>query len=110
MTTDPTSSSTSSQPTASQALAEQTKSLGENAFMQLLVTQLKNQDPTQPQDSSQFVTQLAQFTSLEKLTSMDQSLNTLTSIDASLTKISQILAPLGAVAAAAADTTSTTES
>ena len=41
MTTNPTSSSTSSQPTASQALAEQTKSLGENAFMQLLVTQLR---------------------------------------------------------------------
>jgi flagellar basal-body rod modification protein FlgD len=51
--------------------------LGENAFMQLLVTQLQHQDPTQPQDSSEFVAQLAQFTSLEKLTSIDTSLATI---------------------------------
>jgi flagellar basal-body rod modification protein FlgD len=112
MTTDPTSS-TSSNPAAapaSQALADQTGSLGEDAFMQLLVTQLQNQDPTQPQDSSQFVTQLAQFSSLEKLTSMDQTLTTLTSINASLTNLTQLLAPLGALAAPSPDTTSTTQS
>lgn len=109
MTTDPTSSSTSSNGVtapASQALADQTGSLGEDAFMQLLVTQLQNQDPTQPQDSSQFVTQLAQFSSLEKLTSMDQTLNTLTSINSSLTNLTQLLAPLGALAAPSTDTTS----
>ena len=93
MTTEPIASTRSSAE-ASQALFEQTKSLGQDAFMQLLVTQLKNQDPTQPQDSSQFVAQLAQFTSLEKLTSMNQSLTALTNIDASLAKITQLLSKI----------------
>lgn len=48
--------------------------LGEDAFMQLLITELQHQDPTQPQDDSQLLAQLAQFSSLEKLTSIDQSL------------------------------------
>lgn len=36
-------------------------------FLKLMVTQLKNQDPMNPQDSSEFLAQTAQFTSLEKL-------------------------------------------
>ncbi len=39
-------------------------------FMTLLVAQLKNQDPTQPQDGMQFVTQLAQFSNLEQSVAM----------------------------------------
>jgi flagellar basal-body rod modification protein FlgD len=117
MTTHPTTSATvptMSTPASAttQALAQQTASLGEDAFMQLLVTQLKNQDPTQPQDSSQFVTQLAQFSSLEKLTTMNQSLTTLASINSSLTNISQTLSQLGAATPPAdpGGTTSTTSS
>jgi flagellar hook assembly protein FlgD len=109
MTTDPTTSSSGGS-NASQPSAQKTNSLGEDAFMQLLVTQLKNQDPTQPQDGSAFVAQLAQFTQLEKLTSMDETLNKLTSIDASLTNISQLLTTIGGAAATAAETTSTTQS
>ncbi len=36
-------------------------------FLQLLVAQLKGQDPLNPMDGTQFVTQLAQFSSLEEL-------------------------------------------
>lgn len=46
-------------------------------FMKLLVAQLKNQDPLQPQDGAQFVAQLAQFNSLEQLTGMRQSIDQL---------------------------------
>lgn len=108
MTTDPTTSSSGAPDTAQPA--KTTKPLGEDAFMQLLVTQLKNQDPTQPQDGSAFVAQLAQFTQLEKLTSMNETLTKLTSIDASLTNISQLLTTLGGAAATATETTSTTQS
>ncbi len=42
-------------------------SLGQNAFLQLLVAQLKYQDPLQPMNDTQFVTQLAQFQMLSVL-------------------------------------------
>lgn len=43
------------------------KELGKDAFMSLLLTQMKNQDPTNPLKSHEMAAQLAQFTSLEKL-------------------------------------------
>lgn len=54
--------------------------LGENAFLQLLVTQLQHQDPLQPQDDTQFLAQLAQFTSLEQLTNINTSLQQLVTL------------------------------
>lgn len=39
--------------------------LGKDEFVKLLITQLSNQDPTSPQDSSAFVAQLAQFANIE---------------------------------------------
>jgi len=41
--------------------------LGRNAFLNLLVTQLQNQDPLEPQADGEFLAQLAQFSSLEQL-------------------------------------------
>lgn len=49
----------------------------EQAFLQLLIAQMQNQDPTQPQDGTQFVAQLAQFSSLEQQIQMRQDLDTL---------------------------------
>jgi flagellar basal-body rod modification protein FlgD len=40
----------------------------QSVFMQLLIAQLKHQDPENPADGTQFVTQLAQFTTLEQTT------------------------------------------
>lgn len=45
--------------------------VSQNTFLTLLITQLKNQDPLNPQDSSQFVSQLASFSSLEQMTNMN---------------------------------------
>ena len=56
-----------------------TDASGKNAFMTLLVEQLKHQDPTQPQDGAQFVTQLAQFNSLDQLIGIKSSIDQLTS-------------------------------
>ncbi|MEW6736402.1 MAG: flagellar hook capping FlgD N-terminal domain-containing protein [Acidobacteriota bacterium] len=46
-------------------------------FLKLLVAQLKNQDPLAPQDGAQFVAQLAQFSSLDQLISINQQLGEL---------------------------------
>lgn len=53
------------------------KTLDKNAFLNLLVTQLQHQDPTQPQADTQFIAQLATFSSLEQMTQMNQSLTTI---------------------------------
>jgi flagellar basal-body rod modification protein FlgD len=44
-------------------------------FLQLLVAQIKNQDPTNPADGTQFVAQLAQFSQLEQTIAMRQDLD-----------------------------------
>jgi flagellar basal-body rod modification protein FlgD len=54
-------------------------SLGKDAFLKLLVAQLKYQDPSKPADSTQFLAQTAQFTQVEKLEELSANQqNTLT--------------------------------
>jgi flagellar basal-body rod modification protein FlgD len=51
--------------------------LGKEVFLQLLVTQLQHQDPLDPQDNSQFLAQLAQFSSLESLQTISDDMTAL---------------------------------
>ena len=59
---------------ASTSLKKSDDAMGRDAFLKLLVTQLQHQDPTQPQADGEFLAQLAQFSSLEQLTQMQQTL------------------------------------
>jgi flagellar basal-body rod modification protein FlgD len=63
--------STQNQPQTQVARKDQ---LGRDAFLNLLVTQLQHQDPMQPQANGEFIAQLAQFSSLEQLTTMSDTL------------------------------------
>lgn len=55
------------------------KDLGKQDFMNLLITQLTNQDPLAPQDSVEFVSQLAQFSGLEQLNNLNKGIEELQS-------------------------------
>ena len=57
-----------------QSTTNRTGGLGREAFLQLLVTQLAHQDPMQPQSDSEFIAQLAQFSSLEQLSNIQSTL------------------------------------
>lgn len=48
-----------------------------NSFLKLLVTQMQNQDPTAPMDATQYVSQLATFSSVEQSVQMNAKLETL---------------------------------
>jgi flagellar basal-body rod modification protein FlgD len=48
----------------------------EEVFLQLLVSQIKNQDPLNPTDSTQFVSQLAQFSELEQVIGIRSDIET----------------------------------
>jgi len=54
-----------------------TQTLGENDFLNLLTTELQNQDPMQPMDNTQSIAEMAQFSSLEQMNNMATSMGTL---------------------------------
>lgn len=64
--------------------------LGKEDFLKLLVAQLSNQDPTQPMDDTQFVTQLATYSSLEQQMTTNSNLEELISVTKSTTSSSAV--------------------
>jgi flagellar basal-body rod modification protein FlgD len=57
--------------------ASDSSNITSDDFLTLLVSELKNQDPTQPTDPNQYITQLAQVNSLQQLISINQGIGTL---------------------------------
>ncbi|RQO63597.1 flagellar hook capping protein [Paucibacter sp. KBW04] len=56
-------------------------------FLRILVAQLNNQDPLKPLDNQEFVTQLAQFTSLQQTQNLDDKLGQLLSVQGSMQSV-----------------------
>jgi flagellar basal-body rod modification protein FlgD len=64
--------------------------IGKDEFLMLLVEQLKNQDPLEPMDSTDFTAQMAQFSSLEQQTQMNDNLELLQDYSATLNRLSAL--------------------
>jgi flagellar basal-body rod modification protein FlgD len=54
------------------------QNLGKDDFLKILITQLSYQDPMAPMEDKEFIAQMAQFSTLEQMTSMATDFNTLT--------------------------------
>jgi flagellar basal-body rod modification protein FlgD len=61
------------------AVTSGSNTLSQNDFLTLLMTQLQNQDPMDPADTNEMVTEMAQLTSVQALTNMETDMNNLTS-------------------------------
>jgi flagellar basal-body rod modification protein FlgD len=80
MTIDSTSGVGSTTTGATTSSASKSNGLGQDAFLKLLVTQLQPQDPSKPMDDTQFITQLATFSSLEQLSNISSQVSTISQL------------------------------
>ncbi|MEK6590094.1 MAG: flagellar hook capping FlgD N-terminal domain-containing protein [Nitrospinota bacterium] len=60
------------------------RALGKDAFLTMLVAQMKNQDPLNPVENTEFTAQLAQFSSLEQMFNVNENLKNIEMIQSSL--------------------------
>lgn len=69
--------STLSEPSSQSTQTIPSTDVSKDAFLKLLVAQLQNQNPLQPQDGAEFIAQLAGFTQLEQTISIRQELESI---------------------------------
>ena len=73
--------------TSATAAANAATQISIHDFLRILVAQLANQDPLKPMDNQEFVTQLAQFTSLQQTQEMNDKLGALLAAQASMQSV-----------------------
>ena len=94
-------------PSSDQISAPDESTVGKDEFLTLLVTQLQYQDPLNPMEGTEFTAQLAQFSSLEQLTNVNDNLEYLQLYQASLNN-AQAVNFIGKTVKASGDSVSVT--
>jgi flagellar basal-body rod modification protein FlgD len=75
---DPVSSSTGGTQSAGKSAVPDRSILGKDDFLKLFAAQLQHQDPMSPMDNMQFMSQMAQFSTLEQVTNLGADIERLT--------------------------------
>jgi flagellar basal-body rod modification protein FlgD len=83
--------------TGMQNVLSDSRILGKDDFLKLLTVQLQHQDPLEPQDNTEMVAQLAQFSSLEQLENMNANLASSLDLDLILTQVLNNTAAAGLI-------------
>ncbi len=71
------SSAASTASTTATSTTTSSSSLSTDDFLKILAAEMSNQDPTNPMDDTALIAQMAQFNTLEQMTSMNKSINSL---------------------------------
>lgn len=82
MSSIPATTSSTATPATTTSATAKAATVDYNAFLKLLVEQLKNQDPTQPTDPTQYLSQLASFSNVEQAVQTNTKLDTLLTTNA----------------------------
>ena len=72
--TNAAAGTTNTPPADTASKTDPKNSLGQDAFLKILVTQMQHQDPMEPLKDTEFIGQMAQFTSLEQLTNLNKTM------------------------------------
>lgn len=75
MSTTPIGSSSTPSTTSSSSAADPLQGLKMEDFLKLMITELQNQDPTNPMDNSQIMQEIGQMQSISSTTKLDSTLN-----------------------------------
>ena len=102
------SSSSSSTPSSAAASPASSATITANDFLSLLVTEMKNQDPTQQTDPMQYITQLVDVNSLQQLVSINQDLTPTTPTTPATSSAATGSTPQSAAQSAAASSAAAT--